>query len=327
MALKCFPAFRGGGGSSMGYKLAGYNVLGCCEIDEKMLECYRTNLNPKISYLMPIQDIVFDTDKHKEIGDIDILDGSPPCSVFSLSGNREQDWGKVRAFAEGQAVQILDDLFFHFISLADKLRPRVVIAENVKGLILGNAKGYVKKIFTAFKEIGYTTQLFLLNASQMGVPQRRERVFFIARRDKIPPISLSFSETEIPISMIIGGVDILNRRKFRPIIKQYWKLCAPGKLLSSVHPKKHLFNWCKLSPNKPAPTLLARGAAAGQYLHWSEQRTISYAELARIQSFPDDYNYCKQNPGYVIGMSVPPIMMHRLSARVADWLLNSNARL
>src|SRR6185503_9599664 len=118
-----------------------------------------------------------------EFYNLDILDGSPPCSTFSMAGSREEAWGKEKQFREGQAMQTLDDLFFDFIALANKLKPKVIIAENVKGLIQGNAKGYVKEIYQKFEDTGYNVQLFLLNAATMGVPQRRERVFFIGLRN------------------------------------------------------------------------------------------------------------------------------------------------
>ena len=94
-----------------------------------------------------------------------------------------QDWGKEKVFREGQELQVLDTLFFDFIDLAKELQPKVVVAENVKGLLLGAAKEYVIKIYDAFDKAGYYCQHFLLDASKMGVPQRRERVFFICFRD------------------------------------------------------------------------------------------------------------------------------------------------
>ena len=182
--LKVLSTFSCGGGSTMGYKLAGFEVIGCVEIDQEMADIYLKNHNPKYLYRMAIQQFneIPDEELPKEFFDIDILDGSPPCSTFSMAGSREKKWGESNKFREGQANQILDDLFFHFIETTRKLRPKVVVAENVKGLILGNAKGYVKEIFKGFKAAGYETQLFLLNASKMGVPQRRERTFFIANR-------------------------------------------------------------------------------------------------------------------------------------------------
>ena len=105
-----FSCFACGGGSTMGYKLAGFDVLGCNEIDEKMIEAYRTNHNPKYSYLEPIQTFKERKDLPKELYNLDILDGSPPCSSFSMAGNREKDWGKEKKFREGQAKQTLDTL-------------------------------------------------------------------------------------------------------------------------------------------------------------------------------------------------------------------------
>ena len=177
-----FSCFACGGGSTMGYKLAGFDVIGCNEIDKRMMEAYRANHNPKYSFLEPIQTFKLRKDLPKELYNLDILDGSPPCSNFSMAGNREKDWGKKKKFREGQACQVLDDLFFHFIDLANELRPKIVVAENVKGLLLGNAIKYVRQIYREFDKAGYYCQHWLLNAAKMGVPQRRERVFFIALR-------------------------------------------------------------------------------------------------------------------------------------------------
>jgi DNA (cytosine-5)-methyltransferase 1 len=182
---KVFSCFSCGGGSTMGYKLAGFDVLGCNEIDPKMMAAYVENHNPKYSFLEPIQNFKLRNDLPEELYNLDILDGSPPCSSFSISGNREADWGKEKKFREGQAEQILDTLFFDFIDLAKKLQPKVVVAENVKGLLQGDAKSYVLKIYEDFDAAGYMVKHFLLDSSTMGVPQKRERVFFLAIRKDI----------------------------------------------------------------------------------------------------------------------------------------------
>ncbi len=198
---KVFSCFACGGGSTMGYKLAGFDVLGCNEIDPKMMGAYIANHNPKYSFLEPIQTFKERNDLPQELYELDILDGSPPCSSFSMAGNREKDWGKEKKFREGQAKQILDTLFFDFIDLAKKLQPKIVIAENVKGLLFGSAKSYVKRIYESFDLAGYYVQHFLLDASKMGVPQRRERVFFIALRkdlaESYPFLDLQFNEEPI----------------------------------------------------------------------------------------------------------------------------------
>lgn len=101
-----------------------------------------------------------------DLYNLDILDGSPPCSTFSIAGNREKDWGKEKKFREGQSAQILDTLFFDFIALARVLQPKVVVAENVKGLLMGSAIDYVRRIYKDFDNAGYYCQHFLLDASK-----------------------------------------------------------------------------------------------------------------------------------------------------------------
>ena len=151
--LTVFSFFSGGGGSTMGYKLAGCDVLGNCEIDKKMNKVYVKNHNPKYNFEMDIGDFnnLPDTDIPKELFDLDILDGSPPCTTFSMAGLREQTWGKEKKFREGQKKQVLDELSFIFIETAKKLKPKTVIMENVEGLLKGNAWQYVQRIYHDFK--------------------------------------------------------------------------------------------------------------------------------------------------------------------------------
>lgn len=321
--LKVFSCFHCGGGSTMGYKLAGFTVLGGVEIDPEMMEIYKKNHHPKYSYLMGVQEFknIPNENLPLELFDLDILDGSPPCSSFSMAGAREKKWGKNTHFREGQAKQILDDLFFHYIDIAEKLKPKVVVAENVKGLILGNAKGYVKEIFLAFNKIGYQCQLFLLNAAVMGVPQKRERTFFIANR-LVKKIKLEFNEKFISTKSAFDGLP-LQKGKATEEQAKWWLKCKQGESFSSVHPKGSWFNSIKLHPNFPANTLAASGGAGGLY-HFSECRKISDKECLRIQTFPDDYNLFSMAGQYICGMSVPPFMMQRIANQIAIQFFDRN---
>ena len=101
-----------------------------------------------------------------------------PALCFRRRRVREEGWNTEKVFREGQTKQRLDALFLYFIAIAKRLQPKVVIAENVKGIIIGNAKGWVNQIVKGFDDAGYTVQIFLFNAARMGVPQKRERVFF-----------------------------------------------------------------------------------------------------------------------------------------------------
>lgn len=319
--LKVFSCFHCGGGSTMGYKLAGYDVLGGVEIDPEMMQIYRANHNPKHSFLMGVE--AFNKlPKEKipdELFDLDILDGSPPCSSFSMAGSREKAWGEKKKFREGQEDQVLDDLFFHFIQTATILRPKVVVAENVKGLIIGKAKGYVKQIFQMFNLAGYDVQLFLLNSAFMGVPQTRERTFFIARRSdlRLQSVKMNFNENTISISKAWEGIEEKEKDVSRSSMVKYWNKIKPGEAMSKVHEKGSLFGQIKINPKKPAPTLTSK-----EYQLWNheEPRLLSKTQIIRLQSFPDDYNFLGKETKYVCGMSVPPFMMQRISDQIAKQM-------
>jgi DNA (cytosine-5)-methyltransferase 1 len=150
-----FSCFSGGGGSTLGYKLAGFDVIGCNEIDPRMMRAYVANNAPKYAYTEPIQTFKARQDLPPELYHLDILDGSPPCSTFSIAGKREKDWGKARKFTEGQAEQVLDTLFFDFIELAGRLQPKVIVAENVKGIMMGPARAYYIRILSEMEAAGY----------------------------------------------------------------------------------------------------------------------------------------------------------------------------
>lgn len=316
--LKVFSTFSCGGGSTMGYKLAGFEVIGCCEIDKQMAAIYKANHHPKYMFNMAIQDFnkLPDDKIPEELFGIDILDGSPPCSSFSMAGSREKKWGEKHHFREGQAEQHLDDLFFDFIQTAKRLQPKVVVAENVKGLIQGNAKGYVKQIFQKFKDAGYSVQLFLLNAAAMGVPQRRERTFFIANRlDK--KIKLEFDEKIISFGN--ATLNVPNEKAVSYLTGEslkWWEKTPQGKSFSSVHPKKSWFNWVRLHPKEPTPTLISSMGLN----HYSEPRRLTKTEYCRVQTFPDNYNFLDQSSEYICGMSVPPFMMQRIANQIAIQL-------
>lgn len=324
--INVFSTFSCGGGSTMGYKLAGCNVKGCVEIDDKLMEMYVENHKPKYSYKMAIQD--FNKKPLDELPDdlknLDILDGSPPCSVFSTAGAREKKWGKEYYFREGQEVQKLDDLFFHFVETANRLQPKIVIAENVRGLILGNARGYVKEIFIALDKAGYDVQLFVLNAAKMGVPQSRVRTFFVARRKDLglPKLELDFNEPNLSFfDAMKGSNQIQERKQIRHTLNDMWRATKPGKNLGSANEKGHFFSLYKINPNLPVNTVTANGPT---HILWDKPYYLSDQELIRLQTFPEDYNFMKQQTQYVTGMSVPPYMIQRLVLEIdRQWKLST----
>ena len=326
----------------MGYKLAGFDVIGCNEIDERVNKNYIRNHNPKYNFMCDIRKMVDMAKKRElpeELYNLDILDGSPPCSTFSMSGNREADWGKEKKFREGQQKQVLDTLFFDFIALANELRPKVVIAENVKGILLGNALEYTKRIHSELEDAGYYCSHFLLNAASMGVPQRRERCFFVAIRkdlgivlekqeasifdDSCPKLDLSFDEEPILFGEIADykGKPIREGTKTRLLWDNIQK---DDTSLADVHlrmfGKNGFFNCTLYDDDKVAPTVV--GGGHGCLIVKSKPVYLSTTENILCGSFPLDYETdSEQELTYLIGMSVPPVMMAQVASRVYEqWL-------
>lgn len=319
---KVFSLFSCGGGSTMGYKLAGYDVIGNCEIDGQICSIYRKNHNPTYSFNMDIREFLQLGDGciPKELFGLDVLDGSPPCSVFSMSGNREKDWGKSKVFREGQSEQTLDDLFFEYVRAVGRLKPKVFIAENVKGLLYGNAKGYVAEILKRFRAIGYKVQLFSLNAALMGVPQRRERVFFIGCRSDMgfPKLRLDFNEPPIPFGDVKSKEGKVATMNCRDLLKQ--KIPTDRKLSDinkRLYGKESGFNTALVWDDIVAPTITANG----EFLRANDDSSFSDEDYIACQSFPYDYDFCGADVKYICGMSVPPYMMKGIAEAVAaQWL-------
>lgn len=326
-----FSCFSGGGGSSMGYKLAGFDVIGCNEIDKNIMAEYIENLHPKYAFTEPIQLLKLRKDLPKELYHLDILDGSPPCSSFTNAGKREKDWGKEKRFKEGQALQVLDTLFFEFIDLAKKLQPKIVVAENVPGLMFGNAVKYAQRIIKEFDKAGFFVNYWLIDASVMGVPQKRKRIFFIAMRkdlcslfgkrtgffNMLPTLDLQFSEPKIKLKEILGQPND-TYQKLSLEVQEKWEHTKIGGYV-----KKFQSGACKVSANQVCPVI-----STGQHSHFHpyEKRTLGKKEILLIHSFPMDYTFLNErNYLFIPMMSVPPVMMAQIATRIYNqWLTKIN---
>lgn len=320
-----FSCFACGGGSTMGYKLSGYDVLGCVEIDKKMNEIYVKNHNPKYNYLMDIRKFneIPNEELPQELFNLDILDGSPPCTPFSMAGDREKTWGKNKKFREGQQEQTLDDLSFVFIETVKKLQPKIMVMENVKGILLGESFEYVKKIYKQLNEAGYYVNHYLLKSENMGVPQTRHRVFFVANRIGKTDLDLSFDYQPVTYGEIKSG----NTRKLGQHSDTYKLLQLAtdsdksiGDVNLRVNNKLSGFQSYIINDNSIIPTIRAKP----DIIDKKENGFISKETIIRSQTFPEDYDFIRNtfsNISYVCGMSVPPIIIKRISQRIYEqWL-------
>ena len=318
--LKVFSCFSCGGGSTMGYKLAGCDVIGNVEIDEKMNELYKLNHNPKYNYCMDIRDFnnIPNEELPEELFNLDILDGSPPCTTFSMAGQREKSWGKKKKFREGQKEQTLDDLLFIFVDTVAKLKPKTVIMENVEGLARGAAVDYLNKVYDKFKSIGYQVRCYLLKGEEMGVPQKRHRVFFIATKNlsfNYNNLDMNFNYEPVTYADIKNGIG-------KPINKDtnMYKYLLQAEhtdlRLSDIYSRLGMKEKCFGTKIAWEENILQTITASLDYIDGVELCRISDNTIISSQTFPQDYNFSNNSVFYVCGMSVPPIMIKRIVERM-----------
>ena len=352
--------FAGGGGSSTGYRLAGGKILAINEFVEEAQNTYRENYpNTTIipgdikkltgTYLMEQAGV--------KVSELDILDGSPPCSAFSMAGsishgggNTHADaFGKTKQYSDIKGVSNVEDLFFEFLRVAKDIKPKVIIGENVEGLTIGEAKEYFHKIQNTFEQIGYLVVADVLNASYFGVPQSRKRCFFIGvREDVADKIGLNFmtmyqlypqpSDVQTTLGEAIS--DVVNEDKEeldflfdkigpdKAVGKTLMKMPKdPDKVLTGMdyHEKGHHFNLKRSSLRKPCPTITAMGNLAGVAgtCHPLENRKFTIKELKRIMSLPEDFKLTGKHKQQSerIGRMVPPLMMKALAESIYNKVI------
>lgn len=303
----------------MGYKRAGYRVLGNCEIDQRIADVYKSNLHPELSYVMDLREFNTLENLPDDLYELDVLDGSPPCSTFSSVGSREKAWGIEKAFAEGQKVQRLDDLFGVYMQTVEKLRPKVFVAENVTGIIEKNAKGYVNEVLKIANGLGYDVQIFMLNSAFMGVPQTRQRVFFIGNRCEYKKLHLSFEEKPTTFREVRSDSKgkALGPKMLEMARKAMKYEDGARTTLVRLGNKPSYFAWTYVWDEKPCPTLIATDSQ----IRMCDKTLMTEQDCRNVSTFPQDYDFGDRNAHFITGMSVPPSMMANIAHEIrTQWL-------
>ena len=327
---KVASTFSGCGGSCLGYRMAGYRVVYANEFIPEAQATYKANhpnsfLDPRdIRTIQPAE--IFEA-AGIAAGELDLLDGSPPCSAFSTVGKREGGWGEVKKYSDTE--QRVDDLFFEYVRLLKGLQPKVFVAENVTGLVKGTAKGYFKIILAAMKESGYNVTCRVLDSRWLGVPQMRQRTIFIGTREDlgvlpVHPQPLSYCYT---VGEAMGNVPAPSL--FRPLtpgtrVHDYWEASKPGDQFNKISKERRgvdaFYSHIRMSPARQANTITQ---VCAMY-HWDEPRSLTIAELKRVSGFPDDFiltgSFNKQLER--IGRAVPPVMMSHVASTVRSKILD-----
>lgn len=334
--LVAASTFSGCGGSCLGYRMAGFHVAWANECDPAAIESYLPNHLHTMLDQRDIREV-----KGAEIleicgGKVDLLDGSPPCVSFSSAGQREKSWNKLRKHAG--ITQRTDDLFAEYIRLIDEIRPRAFIAENVAGMVRGVSKGHFIEALRAMRALGYVVKARVLDAQWLGVPQHRERLFFVGFRDDLgvepefpTPMPYRYSLAEACPWLVgaeVEGANGYDGHAFEPCGDEPAATVQSGRPVRIDLPpsrqKKGAYNVSDTSAMLPSPTVTVASpgndmAIPGQ----GKRRKFTIAELKRVCSFPDDFDlrgtYAQQWAR--LGNSVPPLMARAVGSCVRDVLL------
>lgn len=328
---KVISLFSGIGGSSQGYKQAGLNVVASVEFLDYQARTYRLNHPTTRLYqsdIRTLEPLTILQDLGLSIGELDILDGSPPCSSFSTSGITSDGWGKAKDY--GNKRQRTDDLFWDYIRFVRAMKPKVFVAENVSGLIKGVSKGHFNDFMVAFQESGYKVSAKLLNAANYGVAQNRQRVIFIGVREDLGllPTYPSVKQSVVSAEEALRGVvvDISENVAMSPNLLDLWHRTRVGGSFDEAmlvrSGRQSYFSHKRVAANKPANTITAH--AGSDLSHWSEPRNFYSHELQALQSFPADYQINENRTTRIegIGRSVPPRMMEAIARTIRTEILD-----
>ena len=316
--------FAGGGGSSTGYRLAGGKVLAINEFIEAAQQTYHENYPETHIFKDDIRQLTGDMILNKiqlKKGELDILDGSPPCASFSIAGAKEKMWGEVKKYSDTE--QRTDDLFFEFSRILNEVQPKIFICENVAGLVSGASSkllgseqfdmfgGDENTIFHSLVNCGYNVRYKVLNAKNYGVPQNRDRTIFIGVRNDIK-LNITYPKP-FPEMVTIG--EAINDIEYIEMNRKAFGELTPR----------------RVEKNNVCFTITADGLGATR--RYKVIRTnnqidrLSIDELKILSSFPNDFkltgSYRKQWER--IGRAVPPLMMKAIADHVYNTILKNIA--
>ena len=342
--------FAGGGGSSLGYSMAGYHELLAVEWDDNAVETFRLNFPGVPVWHGDIAKLSVDECLSMAgiaPGELDILDGSPPCQGFSTAGKRIMDDPR-------------NQLFREYVRLLRGLRPKVFVMENVSGMIKGKMKLVFVEILKELKASGYQVSARLLNAMYFHVPQSRQRMIFIGVRDDLGikpshpkgesgPVTLkqacganeylalgahgsyegrvinasdescpTLCSTGLP-SYVHGVFELGQAPPTASELKgRRWRETRPGR----NHPER--FSLARLDWNSPAPTIQKTATGSTGVMHPDLPRELYAGELKRIGSYPDVFEFAGAWRDVLarIGNSVPPLMAEAIARHIKNNIID-----
>ena len=326
---KYIDLFAGAGGMSLGFDKAEFENILAVEYDKCFAETYSFNF-PK--HNLKVADIknISNEEIKKLIGNnkIDVIIGGPPCQGFSIAGKIG------RNFIEDERNQ----LFKEFVRFVEVIKPRIFVMENVAALKTHNKGKTIEEIVKEFERVGYTVKYDVLNAVNYGVPQQRRRIFVIGTLDKENKFNFPEKTTkQITIAEALKGLpklesgetsDIPNHNAMNHSKQMLEKMSYVkdggnrNDIPEDIRPKSgDIRKYIRYNSNEPSICITGD---MRKVFHFNQNRALTGRELARIQTFPDDFIF-KGNAGKVqqqIGNAVPPKLVFQIANSVKEVLDN-----
>lgn len=334
--MKVISLFSGCGGLDLGFERAGFEIPIANEFDKSIWATFKAN-HPKTKL---IEGDIRNISEDDFPENVDGIIGGPPCQSWSEAG----------------ALRGIDDdrgkLFFDYIRILRKVKPKFFLAENVSGMLANRHSEAVKNIIKMFKESGYTVTLTMVNAKDYGVAEERKRVFYIGFRDDLgidfqfPKGSTEDDSKKLTLRDVIADLQDTavpaaekNHHNEKAINNNEYFTGAFSTIFMS---RNRVKSWdqqaftvqasgrqCQLHPQ--APKMVKFGTNDCRFVEGKEDlyRRMTVREVARIQGFPDSFKfiYDQVNDGYkMIGNAVPVNLAYEIAVAIRDTL-NKNQKL
>ncbi|MFX0100111.1 MAG: DNA cytosine methyltransferase [Candidatus Hodarchaeota archaeon] len=351
---KVIDLFSGCGGFSLGFKLAGYDIVGHVELDPTLCEIYHANFPESRNLGNNVKDVLEANvlTWKKEIGDIDVLIGGPPCQGFSLAGKRNR-------------YDPRNELFLDFVRIASILQPKIILMENVR--LLTSMKTADNKIFPEiiseeFEAAGYEIIYKIVNMQDFGVPQFRERVFFLGARNDLkkkpltfpaslyrPPSQKSMLNDTRPyrtFKTACSGLESLESGERSPVDPWHWAVTHPPHVIEwlkdvpegeSAHnnedprlrpPSGYNTTYKRIKWNEPCSTISTNFSmiSGSRNVHPTNTRSLTIREAMRCQTFPDSFIFFGKlgDIRKAIGNALPPFFAKKFAVHIYKIFFKEN---
>jgi DNA (cytosine-5)-methyltransferase 1 len=346
--MRAISLFSGAGGMDLGFVYAGYEILAACELDPHAIATYRENHSSSKLF-------EGDIEKHKNelaaLRGVDVVFGGPPCQGFSVAGKMNPDDPRSR-------------LIFTFAELVEQIQPQAFVMENVKAL--GKLEKFSQirdRLIARFRQAGYSVQIHILNAKDFGVPQARERVFFIGTRagtqqvlpqafNKYQRVAPTLREVIAPLGkpgslrnekvcaakITLAAKPVLRRSPYagmlfngqgRPLNPDGWANTLPASMGGNRTPiidEKHLYDQEPSWVESYHHHLINGGRPQGMHEVPSYLRRLTINEAAILQGFPENYKFCGPSSKVYsqIGNAVPCDLAYVVASAVLSALCGKN---